>query len=211
MKKYKLLFITWFISALILLKELSLYVRVHKNNDFSYFVREYFNYVYIKVGIREELNVERFFIVLVFYLLIYYIFYSVISVNIESFKNIIKYNSSSIVNYYYNSIKFFSRIFLLMAIFNLVIFGIIFKIFYNGTNYLEGMLDLLKLPLLMYLALLIGVLFPVKRVALAVLMYLVIVAYILFFNRNPFSYIAIVYLMVLATSLTRLFSKKIDI
>lgn len=211
MKKYKQMLITWLLATLILVKELLIYIKIDNVSNFSYFVRDYFNYVYIKSGDREELSINRFFIVFVFYFLVYYTFYSIIFINIESFKNIIKYNSKSIIDYYKKGIVFFSKIFIKMATINLLLVLIIFRMFYDGSNYEQGVIDLIKLPACIYLLILIGIIFNIKKSLLASFMFLIIQIYILYLNKLSIIYFCLVYLIMFLIFITRLLFNKIDI
>lgn len=211
MKKFKSLMITFLIATLVLLKEVTKYKKSYNIDNFSYFIREYFNNVYIKQGDREILNIERLLLVTAFYFLIYYLFYRDFSVNIESFKNIIKYNSKNIFHYYFNVIRFFSSIFIKLAIFNIVIFLMFFKLFFNDTSYLTGILDLIKLPLILYLALLFCVVFPIKRVVVSIITYILIVFYILILNKISIHYTFIIYGIFFVIFTFRLFITKFDV
>lgn len=213
MFRYKIL---WFIATIFLIVTTILtYKKRFETNNFNYFIRDYFNKIFIFVSENERiLNVEQLSLALSVYVILFYFFIIKTATNIESFKKVIKYNSQHIVDFYLKAIRFFGRIFIIdnlkMFCFFVGTYSLIF-LDTNIANYIVGILDLLKLSLMLFLVLVISIVYNIKRFVTLFLLYTTIIIYIFFFNYSSFIYIAILYLIFAVVFLAKLFFAKYDV
>lgn len=210
-KKQMLLLI---ISFLIVLKEIFENKEIVLTHNFNYFIRDIFHKIFIGDEVTKQIDISQTIIAVSTYLVIYYLFFTVLSVNIESMKNILRFNSSGLLRLYYSASKIFGKMYLQASVIMFIVFGgayLTVKQDFLVTNYLEGFLDLLKLQLIIFVVLLVTIILPLKRMLVFVCLYLAVISYVLYFNSASYIYIGIMYALVLVMFVFRILFVKIDV
>lgn len=210
MVKWKVFFIKNFLIAILFFKLLIVNDKIIEKIDFTNFVRNDLHRIYEPE--TKTLLIMQVIALICLYVICYYGFFKDFSLGIERFKNLIKFNSKGIIDFYIKGILFFGKILFIdtISLISLPILYMFFSKDYNYDGYVGGILDLLKLSLLLILVLLLGVVFPFKRIAVLVMVYVVIISYIFFFKSLPYSYIGYMYCCCILATLVNL-KRKIDI
>ena len=173
MNKIKMFILQGVISLLLLSKELFLKDReINENPTFDYFIKKVLHSIYIDLGNKKELIIHQVIFLMCLYIVFFYIFIKLLSMNIENFKEIIKYNSSGLINFFKKTLLFFANILLISTLQCMTIFVASFSILYrdyNYNNYIIGILAVLKLPLFFGAILLLTIIFPIKKMVVLIL------------------------------------------
>lgn len=199
---------TYILGVLIVLKELLTKYFVVLDKSFNNFIIDYLQVIYDE---DKRLLIDKVLVLFGLYLIFFYVFSSVFSVNVESFKKIIKFNSTNILSFYKNSLLFFGKIFFKNSIAFLMLITFTYVIFsrdYNYQNYLLGFLELAKLPLMIFGTIIFSVIFNIKRVVVFSSIYGTITLYIFFVKYISYSHLLILYILLIILCVTQLLAKN---
>ena len=171
-----------YIIALVIYLRLILEKKNALKSNFSEFIRGNLHNIY---GEDRDLLVYHVILLICLYITFYTVSIRMISVEIDNFRSTICFKSKGIFQLYKRTICFFSKkmIFDSCAMMIVISIGYMFiKNDYIFMNYISGLIDLIKLPIIMLLATLICVVFKFNKVMMFCIFYFSILIYIVFVN-----------------------------
>ena len=151
-------------------------------SNFSEFIRGNLHNIY---GEDRDLLVYHVILLICLYVAFYTVSIRMISLEIDNFRNIVCFKSKGIFQLYKRTICFFSKIFFFDSCAMLIVISIGYMFIekdYIFTNYTSGLIDLIKLPIIMLLVTLICVVFKFNKVMMFCIFYFSILIYIVFIN-----------------------------
>ena len=173
-----------YIFALVIYLRLILEKKNALKSNFSEFIRGNLHNIY---GEDRDLLVYHVILLICLYVAFYTVSIRMISLEIDNFRNIVCFKSKSIFQLYKRTICFFSK----KLIFDSCAMMIVISIGYMFTNYTSGLIDLIKLPIIMLLVTLICVVFKFNKVMMFCIFYFSILIYIVFVNSLSLSIVII--------------------
>ena len=164
-----------YIFALVIYLRLILEKKNALKSNFSEFIRGNLHNIY---GEDRDLLVYHVILLICLYVAFYTVSIRMISLEIDNFRNIVCFKSKGIFQLYKRTICFFSKKFF----FDSCAMMIVISIGYIFTNYTSGLIDLIKLPIIILLVTLICVVFKFNKVMMFCIFYFSILIYIVFVN-----------------------------
>ena len=164
-----------YIFALVIYLRLILEKKNPLKSNFSEFIRGNLHNIY---GEDRDLLVYHVILLICLYVAFYTVSIRMISLEIDNFRNIVCFKSKGIFQLFKITICFFSKKFIIDS----CAMMIVISIGYMFIDYMSGLIDLIKLPIIMLLATLICVVFKFNKVMMFCIFYFSILIYIVFVN-----------------------------
>lgn len=171
-----------YIFALAIYLRLILEKKNALKSNFSEFIRGNLHNIY---GEDRDLLVYHVILLIYLYVAFYTVSIRMISLEIDNFRNIVCFKSKGIFQLYKRTICFFSKKFIFDSCAMMIVISIGYMFIENDyifTNYTSGLIDLIKLPIIMLLVTLIYVVFKFNKVMMFCIFYFSILIYIVFVN-----------------------------
>ena len=180
-----------YIFALVIYLRLILEKKNALKSNFSEFIRGNLHNIY---GEDRDLLVYHVILLICLYVAFYTVSIRMISLEIDNFRNIVCFKSKGIFQLYKRTIYFFSKKFVFDSCAMMIVISIGYMFIENDyifMNYMSGLIDLIKLPIIMLLATLICVVFIFNKVMMFCIFYFSILIYIVFVNSLSLSIVVI--------------------
>ena len=180
-----------YIFALVIYLRLILEKKNALKTNFSEFIRGNLHNIY---GEDRDLLVYHVILLICLYVAFYTVSIRMISVEIDNFRSIICFKSKGIFQLYKRTICFFSKKLIFDSCAMMIVISIGYMFIENDyifMNYTSGLIDLIKLPIIMLLATLICVVFKFNKVMMFCIFYFSILIYIVFVNSLSLSIVII--------------------
>lgn len=171
-----------YIFALVIYLRLILEKKNALKSNFSEFIRGNLHNIY---GEDRDLLVYHVILLICLYVAFYTVSIRMISLEIDNFRNIVCFKSKGIFQLYKRTICFFSKKLIFDSCAMMIVISIGYMFIENDyifTNYTSGLIDLIKLPIIMLLVTLIYVVFKFNKVMMFCIFYFSILIYIVFVN-----------------------------
>ena len=171
-----------YIFALVIYLRLILEKKNPLKSNFSEFIRGNLHNIY---GEDRDLLVYHVILLICLYVAFYTVSIRMISLEIDNFRNIVCFKSKGIFQLFKITICFFSKKFIIDSCAMMIVISIGYMFIENDyifMNYMSGLIDLIKLPIIMLLATLICVVFIFNKVMMFCIFYFSILIYIVFVN-----------------------------
>ena len=171
-----------YIFALVIYLRLILEKKNALKSNFSEFIRGNLHNIY---GEDRDLLVYHVILLICLYVAFYTVSIRMISLEIDNFRNIVCFKSKGIFQLYKRTICFFSKKFIFDSCAMMIVISIGYMFIENDyifTNYTSGLIDLIKLPIIMLLVTLICVVLKFNKVMMFCIFYFSILIYIVFVN-----------------------------
>ena len=171
-----------YIFALVIYLRLILEKKNPLKSNFSEFIRGNLHNIY---GEDRDLLVYHVILLICLYVAFYTVSIRMISLEIDNFRNIVCFKSKGIFQLFKRTICFFSKKFIIDSCAMMIVISIGYMFIENDyifMNYMSGLIDLIKLPIIMLLATLICVVFIFNKVMMFCIFYFSILIYIVFVN-----------------------------
>ena len=153
-----------YIFALVIYLRLILEKKNALKSNFSEFIRGNLHNIY---GEDRDLLVYHVILLICLYVAFYTVSIRMISLEIDSFRNIVCFKSKGIFQLFKRTICFFSKKFIIDSCAMMIVISIGYMFIENDyifMNYMSGLIDLIKLPIIMLLVTLICVVFKFNKV-----------------------------------------------
>lgn len=186
-----------YIFALAIYLRLILEKKNTLKSNFSEFIRGNLHNIY---GEDRDLLLYHVILLICLYTAFYTVSIRIISLEIDNFRNIVCFKSKGIFQLYKRTICFFSKKLIFDSCAMIIVISICYMFIKNDCifmNYMSGLIDLIKLPIIMLLATLICVVFKFNKVMMFCIFYFSILMYIVFVNSLSLT-IVIIYSGVIA-------------
>ena len=170
-----------YIFALVIYLRLILEKKNALKSNFSEFIRGNLHNIY---GEDRDLLVYHVILLICLYVAFYTVSIRMISLEIDNFRNIVCFKSKGIFQLYKRTICFFSKKLIFDSCAMMIVISIGYMFIENDyifMNYMSGLIDLIKLLIIMLLATLICVVFKFNKVMMFCIFYFSII-YIVFVN-----------------------------
>ena len=180
-----------YIFALVIYLRLILEKKNALKSNFSEFIRGNLHNIY---GEDRDLLVYHVILLICLYVAFYTVSIRMISLEIDNFRNIVCFKSKGIFQLFKITICFFSKKFIIDSCAMMIVISIGYMFIENDyifMNYMSGLIDLIKLPIIMLLATLICVVFKFNKVMMFCIFYFSILIYIVFVNSLSLSIVVI--------------------
>ena len=176
-----------YIFALVIYLRLILEKKNALKSNFSEFIRGNLHNIY---GEDRDLLVYHVILLICLYVAFYTVSIRMISLEIDNFRNIVCFKSKGIFQLYKRTICFFSKKFFFDSCAMMIVISIGYM-FIENDYYTSGLIDLIKLPIIMLLVTLICVVFKFNKVMMFCIFYFSILIYIVFVNSLSLSIVII--------------------
>ena len=180
-----------YIFALAIYLRLILEKKNTLKSNFSEFIRGNLHNIY---GEDRDLLLYHVILLICLYTAFYTVSIRIISLEIDNFRNIVCFKSKGIFQLYKRTICFFSKKLIFDSCAMIIVISICYMFIKNDCifmNYMSGLIDLIKLPIIMLLATLICVVFKFNKVMMFCIFYFSILIYIVFVNSLSLSIVVI--------------------